>query len=222
MPYAVETSAKVQGLVDAVLEDGEFDATPAQALRWLNSRQKQMTARSACYRKTISLGSTVEGQAVYPIPADVVRVLQVTVGGFPYPEQRHGDFALLEKHFERLIGPGGIMARDDSGAGNEQIRIAPTPGNEPLALSIYAIMLSPDLSLTDDSTLVVPPDYYDALIAGAIGTGSRGEARYDIAGVAETAFAASCQELNVATRRKFHGPGPARIRVQQGTRRWLR
>lgn len=211
---------QVQELVNGVIEDGEFDVTPAQALRWLNSRQKQMTARSACYRKTLSLGSTVQGQAVYAVPADVVRVLQVMVGEFPYPEVRHIDFAMLENGWEFLIGEGGVMARDDSGAGNAQIRISPTPGNEPQALSIYAIMLSPDLVLGDDTTLVVPPDYYDALIGAAIGTGSRGEARYDIAGVAESAFAASCQELNVATRRKFHGPGPARIRVQR-TRRWL-
>jgi hypothetical protein len=220
MPFAVETSVKVQGLVNAVIEDGQFDVTPTQALRWLNSRQKQMTARSACYRKTLSLGNTVEGQATYAVPADVVRVLQVTVAEFPYPEVRHIDFTMIANGWEVLIGEGGVMARDDSGAGNAQIRISPTPGNESQPLSIYAIMLSPDLVLGDDTTLVVPPDYYDALIAGAIGTGSRGEARYDIAGTAETAFAASCEELNVATRRKFHGRGPARIRVQR-SRRWL-
>lgn len=214
MPYAIETSQKVQALVDAVIEDGEFDATPAQALRWLNGRQKQLTARSGCYRKTLSLGNTTSGQDTYTLPADVVRVLQVTVGSLPYPEMRHSDFALLEAHWEFLYGVGGIMGRDDSAAGNPQIRIAPVPGTEAQTLSIYAIMLSPDMALGDDTTLVVPPDYYEALVSAAIGTGSRGEARYDIAGTAESNFAASCQELTTATAKRFRPIGQQKARVR--------
>jgi hypothetical protein len=214
MPFVIETGEEVQALVNAVIEDGEFDATPAQALRWLSSRQKKMTARTACYCKTLSLGNTVAGQDTYSLPAEIVRVLQVTVGTFPLTQARHDDFAKLAAHWEILLGEGGIVGREDSAGGAAQLRIAPTPGDALSSIAVYAAMLSPGLVIGDDATLVIPADYYDALISGAIATGSeRTEARYDIAAQAEGKFDAACQELAAATTRRFRPVGQQKARV---------
>lgn len=214
MPFVLETGEAVQGLVNAVIEDAEFDATPAQALRWLNTRQKKMTERSACYCKTFSLGNTVAGQDTYSIPAGIVRVLQVTVGDFPYLQARHDDFAKLAAAWEILLGEGGIVGREDSAGGSAQLRIAPVPGDALRTITVYAAVLSPDLILNDDSTLVIPSSYYDALISGAIATGSeRTEARYDVAAQAEAKFDAACQELAAMTTRRFRPVGQQKARV---------
>lgn len=224
MPFTPETEVGPSGagavggvvaeLVNAVIEDAEFDATPEQALRWLNTRQKKMTARSGCYRKTLALGNTVSGQAVYALPAGVVRVLQVTVGTFPYIEARHDDFARLGARWEIIWGEGGVVGRDDSASGVAQLHIAPTPGDAARSISVYAIMLAPDLMIGNDSTLVVPADYYDGLISGAIATGSeRTEARYDIAQAGEAKYDAACRELSTATARRFRPVGQQKARV---------
>jgi len=220
MPFVVETGEAVQQLVNAVIEDADFDATPAQALRWLNTRQKLMCERTLCYRKTLSLGNTVEGQDVYSLPAGVVRLLQVTVGDVTYEQATHRDFSALAHGFEWLVGEpgvsGGVAAREDSPAGTTQLRVFPVPGETPLPIAVYAAMVTPDLVIGQDSTLVIPPQFYDGLVDGAIATGSgRGEARTDLAAQFEEKFTAACQELKLATRVKFRRSGPTQIRVSQ-------
>lgn len=220
MTFVVETGEAVQRLVNAVIEDADFDATPAQALRWLNTRQQLMCERTLCYRKTLSLGNTVSGQDVYSLPAGVVRLLQVSVGGLTYEHATHGDFSALGNGFEWLVGEpgmsGGVAGREDSAAGTTQLRVFPVPGETPLAIAVYAAMIAPDLVVGEDNTLVIPPQFYDGLVEGAIATGSaRGEARTDLAAQFEEKYAAACQELKLATRVKFRRSGPAQIRVSQ-------
>lgn len=62
--------------------------------------------------------------------------------------------------------------------------------------------------------LRTPPEYDDALVAGAIATGlERLEGRADLAGTGEQKFAAACQELKGEVNRRFRRPGGAEIRV---------
>ena len=220
MPFVVETGEAVQQLVNAVIEDADFDATPAQALRWLNTRQKLMCQRTLCYRKTLALGNTVEAQDTYTLAPGVVRLLGVTVGDITYEHATHSDFSALAHGFEWLVGEpgmtGGVAGRDDTAAGTTQLRIFPVPGEAPLAIAVYAAMVSPDLVIGQDETLVIPAQFCDGLVDGAIATGSaRGEARTDLAAQFEEKFTAACQELKLATRLKFRRSGPAQIRVNQ-------
>lgn len=222
MPFAVETATEVPALVNAVIEDADFDATPAQALRWLSERQQLMCARTLCYRKTLALGNTVAGQDVYALPPLIARLLQVTVGDVTYEHATHRDFSALSHGWEWLVGEpgmsGGVAAREDSGAGETQLRIFPAPpeGEAALAIAAYAAMISPPLALNDDTTLKIPSQYQPGLVDGAIATGSgRGEARTDLAAQFEEKFTAACNELKLATRLKFRRSGPAQIRVNQ-------
>lgn len=210
----------VVGLIERVLEEGGFDAPNSRALEWLTVRQRQMCARSRCYRKTISLGVTVNGQSDYALPAEVLELREVLVGGTLFGPMRHTDPAQGAKGWLWLGGEGGIAGRDDNSAGEPMLRLYPTPAPntpqvEPGAeITIYAVCRPPDLAEYNDATLKVPTEYVDALVSGAIATGMlRMEARPDLAQAHETIFAAACGELLQATNRRFRGSGPAQIRV---------
>lgn len=210
----------VAELVQQVLEDGQFDATSAQALRWLNVRHKQMCARARNYRKALNLGPTVAGQDVYSIPAAVVEILQVTVGSYVYGAARHTDFAEGATGYLWLGGIGGIAGRDDTASGEPVLKLFPIPTSGAVpeagaALTVLAAVTPPELAEGDDTTLKIPAEYTDALVAGAIATGLRRmEHRADLATTHEQIFTEGCTELLRATNRRFRGSGPALIRVQ--------
>lgn len=212
--------ATVAELVEAVLEDGQFDATQAQVLRWLNVRHKQMIARTRSFRKQLSLGNTVAGQSNYALPAGIVEILQVTVGGYVYGQARHNDFAEGELGYIWLGGGmGGIAGRDDTAAGDQQLRIFPAPKGglspEPGGpISVYAAVEPPQLVVGEDGSIKIPDEYVDALVSGAIATGMlRVEARPDLAQQHEELFEKGCGELLRVVNRRFRGTGPARIRI---------
>lgn len=207
-------------LVEAVLEDGQFDATQAQVLRWLNTRHKQIVVRARSFRKQLSLGKTVAGQASYVLPAGIVEILQVTVGGYVYGQARHNDFAEGELGYIWLGGGmGGIAGRDDTAAGEPQLRIFPAPkaglSPEPGGdISVYAAVEPPQLVVGEDASIKIPDEYTDALVSGAIATGMlRVESRPDLAAQHEAIFEKGCGELLRVVNRRFRGTGPARIRV---------
>lgn len=212
-------SDSVSQLVGEVLEEGQFDASGAQALRWLTIRQRLMCRRSKWWRKSLSVGPTVEGEATYPVPGEVVEILMVEVDGKVYGHLRHQDPSEGALGWIWLGGTGGIAGREDTGAGEQQLRIFPTPlAGGPLEpgkpISVYAVCRPPDLSETDNTTLVIPGEYMDALVAGAIATGMvRTEDRPDLAASYEQTFTAACQELTQQSNRRFRGVGPAQIRV---------
>lgn len=217
--FGESAESTVAQLVASVLEDGQFDATEAQALRWLNTRHRQLCARTRCYRQTLTFGPTVAGQLGYPVPPGVVEILQVTVGGLVYGATRHSDFAQGERGFIWLGGEGGVAGREDSGSGQQLIRIfpaakvgaAPEPGE---AISVYAATQPPPLVVGDDSTIKVPDDYFDALVSGAIATGMlRVESNPALAAPHEQIFTTAVGELLRATNRKYRGSGPARVRL---------
>lgn len=65
------------------------------------------------------------------------------------------------------------------------------------------------------SGLKTPPEFNDALIAGAVATGlARLEARPDLAQEGNSVFAAACQELEAQVNKRYRGSGAATIRVR--------
>lgn len=204
----------VAQLVADVLEEGQFDADEAKVLRWLSRRQRTMCARSKCFRRAIQLGPTVAGQPAYAVPAEVVEIREVRVAGVVYGQGRHVDIAQGAGHYLWLSGTGGIAMREDSGAGVTELSVFPVPTDSGIELAITAVCLPPDLLTTDDTTLVVAPNFHEALVNGAIATGMlKVEARPDLAGPFETLFNEACEELAGQTGRRFRGAGPAQIRV---------
>jgi len=210
----------VAQLVAQVLEEGQFDATNAQALRWLTVRQRQMCRRSKSYRKTLSLGPTAQGVATYALPDEVVEILMVEVGGYVYGHLRHQDPPEGAFGWVWIGGTGGLAGRQDSSAGVQQLWLYPTPdagGATPppgATISVWAVCRPPDLSETSPEGLVIPGEYMDALVSGAIATALlRTEDRPDLASNHETIFLNACTELLQQSNRRYRGVGPAQIRV---------
>jgi hypothetical protein len=167
----------------------------------------------------LSLGPTVSEQAAYTVPAEVVEILYVEVDGKPYGHLRHQDPAEGALGWIWLGGTGGIAGRQDTAGGEQQLQIYPVPKpGGPLEpgkpLNVWAVCRPPDLLETDNTTLVIPGEYADALVGGAIATGLvRTEDRPDLAGAYEQMFTAACAELAQQSNRRFRGLGPAQIRV---------
>lgn len=215
-----EAESTVEQLVASVKEDGQLDASEAQVLRWLNTRHRQLCARTKCYRRTVDLGALPEGQSSIAVPPGVVEILQVQVGDQVYGHARHQDFQEGERGFIWLGGgEGGIAGREDSETGQQRLRIFPalSPGIDPepgAHVVIYAAMQPPPLVAGQDSSIKVPDDYFDALVSGALATAMlRVEARQDLAASHEEIFTTACGELLRETNRKYRGVGPARIRI---------
>lgn len=213
----------VAELLAGVQEDANMDVKEAQALRWLTGRQRQMCAVAGCYRKTLDLGPVVAGQSTYALDPGIVEILQVTVGELVYGDARHADYAMGERGWLWLTGEGGIAGREDSAAGAQELRLFPVPseGSEPTPgeahLSLYCKVEAPAIVVGDDSTVVIPSDYYDALVSGAIATGMlRDETLAGLAQPHEQIFQAEVHRLLIATNRKFRGAGPARVRLLVG------
>jgi hypothetical protein len=210
----------VAQLVEQVIAEGSFDASNAQALRWLTVRHRQMCYRARHFRRSLNLGPTVNEQASYPLPAEVTEILLVNVGGMVFGHMRHQDPPEGAKGWIWLGGEGGVAGREDTAEGETQLRLFPTPRVnttiEPgLAIEAWCVCRPPDLIEGQDATLKIPGEFMDSLVAGAIATGMlRLENRPDLASGFEQVFDAACGELGQFTNKRFRGSGPAEIRVK--------
>jgi hypothetical protein len=205
----------VQQLVTDVIEEGQFDVSPARALRALNLRHRKMVVRSRCWRKTVSIGPTVAGQRGYAVPEEVIDIAEVTVNGQLYGNARHDDFVRGANGFLTLSGPGGVMARDDDEGGVELLGLIPTPEEAGLEILVLGPCRPADLDLEDDTTLKIPEDFIEQLVDGAIALLMRRmESRADLAQTFEQTFSDACEELRRQVERKYRGSGPQQIRVQ--------
>jgi len=88
-------------------------------------------------------------------------------------------------------------------------------GLGPSGEQVWATPIEEALVSSGLPPLKVPPEFYDALIEGAIATGlARVESRPDLAAPGEERFAAACSELESEVNKRYRGSGPAQIRVQ--------
>lgn len=204
---------RVQDLVDGVLSEGGFDATPAQALRWLSARHGRMVVRARCFRKTVSVGPTVALQQEYALPPELRGIFSVAVAGVPYGEARHGDIAAQAQSRLWLCGTGGVVTGEEDTDGLGTLALIPPPGAG-LDVTVRGFFWPSALLTADDTTLKTPEEYDDPLIAGGIATGYRRLlARPDLAGPFETDYANGCEELRLDTKRRYKQQGPAQIRL---------
>lgn len=209
----------VSQLVARVLTEGSFDTDEPTVLGWLTVRQRLMCARSSCFRRTLELGPTVNEKQNYPVPAEVVEILEVLVAGYPYESGRHRDLSAGKRGYIRLHGEGGLAVRDDDESGAEQLALYPAPkqGSAPepgSTLQVLAVCRPPDLLTSDNTTLKIPGEYVDALVAGAIATGLlRLEKRQDLAAPHDAQFESACAELERQVNERYRQSGPTQIRV---------
>lgn len=209
----------VAQLVTNVMTEGSFDVTEAQALQWLSRRHQLMCTRTRCYRKRLTVGTTIAGQLDYLLPPEVSEIREVLVNGIPYGEGRHSDLAQGKLGYIWLDGlyayaGGGLYLHDYDANGETTIALYPTPTEGGQQIVVYAVCRPPDLQPGEDFGIKIPHEFLDALVAGAIATGlTRTEARADLAGPFEQTFSAGCAELLSQVNRRFRGSGAAQIRL---------
>jgi hypothetical protein len=201
-------------MVDDVLNEGGFDATPAQALRWLTRRHRRLVVRSRCYRKTASIGPTVALTRDYALPVDIRGIFEVDVAGVRYGDGRHSDISAQAQSRLWICGTGGVTTDEEDANGLGELALIPTPDTGGSTITVRGFFAPPDLLTADDTTLKSPSDYDDVLVAGAISTAYRRLlARPDLAGPFEQDFGNGCEELRVDTNRKYRGQGAVQMRV---------
>lgn len=208
--------ATVQGLIDQVVKEAQFDVTDPSALTWLDRRHKQMVIRARALRKTVTIaGGTVINQSDYALPPDLVEIEQVSVGGLPWGQAMHTDLGLGAQGWVWLSGPGGVVASEESSSGAPEIALYPTPTDAATEIAVRGVFRPSSLLVADDSTLLVPDEYADQLVSGAIATGlNRQEYRPDLAQTFEQDFSNGCEEWRRQIRRRYRGAGPASIRIR--------
>lgn len=208
----------VAQLVNDVLDEGAFDATSTQALRWLNRRHRQMCARSRCYRKTVVVASTVASQRDYDVPAGIVEAFEITVAGVTYGPGSHSDISAAAQSRLTLAGYGGVFVSTASDAGVTRVALLPVPATGGDEIDLYAAFLPPDLTLDGSAggTLRVDTDALEGLLAGVFATALArpNESRQDLAAGYEQQFASACEELHRRVNRRLKGSGAGQIRLQ--------
>ena len=208
--------ATVQDLIDQVKTEAQFDVTDPAALAWLDRRHKKMVVRARAYRKTVTIaGGTVASQRDYPLPSDLVEVLEVTVGGLPYGRATHADLSYGAQGWVVLSGIGGVISSEEDASGGSEIALYPTPTTSTDPILVRGIFRPSDLVVGSDSTIVVPDEFLDSLVSGAIATGlQRQEYRPDLAQSFEQDYESACEEWRRQVRRRYRGAGPTQIRIQ--------
>ena len=195
-----------------------FDVDDATALRALDRRHKRMCARSRCYRKTVAVGTTTAGTAFYAV-AGVIELYSLNVGGVPYGKARHPDVYGYSQGTLLWCGPAGsglIVADADSGGVNG-VTLIPTPGTSGVAITSFAAVEPPDLTLDGSAggTFKVDSDLVEGVEAGAMAAlADTTDEREDLATRMDGKFDVACEEQRRRTARRFRGPGPSQIRVQ--------
>ena len=203
-------TGRVAAMVDAVMNEGNFDITEAQALRWLTRAHRRMCSRANCIRRRIDIGPADDRDS-YDLPAEVVQLREVLVGGEPYGTGIHADVAVGQ--YLLIDGPG-VTAEDATPGGAAQLVLIPAPAPG-VSIQVFAYCRAEPLVVGDDTTLGIPEEFDQDVIAGAVAWGLQFEAmRPDLAPEFWTQFNEGCTELLKSTRRRFRGPGPTQIRVQ--------
>lgn len=161
-------------LITAVLAEGGFDVTRAQALTWLNERLKQAVAESGWRRAQQQLGPIIAGQQTYAFDnVNVVTVEELEVGSSPYERAGERDLWDLQAGRRWVVGPGGVFVPSQDASGTVSIALWPIPTTQQAGQAITALVTLEPVVLTDDPSVAptIPLEFHEALISGAIATG---------------------------------------------------
>lgn len=204
----------VADLVTDVIDDGNFDVDSTRALRWLNGRHRAMVIKARALRKSVEIGPTVAGTQAYALPAGVVQIAQVVLDGKPIGQITAEDLAAGAAGWLTLSGSGVALAPAEDASGGKEVAIYPTPDTSGLTIVLRGVWRPDALSTSSDASLVVPAEFHDGLVAGAIATGLlRTEQRPDLAANHEGVYQAHSEEYRLQVARLYRGAGPAFIRV---------
>lgn len=207
-------------MVAAVKTQAAFDTsglnvTDATVLSWLNARYREFVARTKWLKETIELGPTVVNQATYTIPDTVVEIRALRLGtkSESLRVNVEGMWALIDT-IAFLSGPETTAyapAFDASGA--QAVQIYPTPTTAGTSITALVVALPTALTAAPDTTPVIPIDFHECIVSGAIGMGyQRTDARADLAASYVAEFEAAIDRLKRRSTARV-GQGPVRFPV---------
>jgi hypothetical protein len=205
-------------LRDLVALEGGFDATlwNAAIVGWLDDRHKQLVAEAKWkYADDYSLGTTTANVAVYTVVDDLVQVAWLEVGGVRYERTSSSHIDRLHDVTEYSVpSDQGWFAEGSSATGAvKQVRLYPTPTVSGTAITAKVSLVPADLD-TSSVNPVVPEDFEETLIAGALAVGeARVNKRPDMAQFHEQAFQDGIARLRKRRIGRF-GQGPVAIPVK--------
>ena len=213
-------------LIAAVRDQGGFDKTSLATsetviLSWLNARYRELVAESGFVKGVRDLGPTVAGQKEYALPDSIVRVTRLRAGSLrPFAPMALDDlWELHAGHATLESGTDGAYAETWREDGTESVMIYPEPSAEadqPLGAdeTIEAVcVVLPTALAAGDTGPVVPDDFHEAIVDGAIAMGLlRDDGSAALAAPFEERFQAAIVRLKRrATGRVGKGPVQARV-----------
>lgn len=195
----------VAQIIDAIVSEGGFDTDETDTSRtvilgWVQTRYDLALTQSKWRRMTLSLGSTVVGQAQYAIPAQVVEFESLRVGGSaPWLRVTLDELVgLATNDGSYLTAAAGAYGPNFEPDGDKVVELWPTPSVAGLAITCVAVCTD-TTALADGagSTPALPTDLHRRLLVkGGIAEGlSTIEKRADMAASFEGEFGQAVKEL---------------------------
>jgi hypothetical protein len=161
-------------MVSAV-QAGGVDVSSADALTLLNSVYQAAVAGGRWLVSEFSLGNTVAGTATVSLPANVVEVDGLKVGGAPY--RRVGTRESWQLTYATgpdalYLSPGipGVFAPDFDSAGAQLVSLWPVPTSV-VAVTALAVLEPTALTGAGGNNTVLPADLDPRLVDAAINLG---------------------------------------------------
>lgn len=207
-------------MVTAVKTQAAFDTsgvnvTDATILSWLNARYRTFVSQTKWLKQVIELGPTVVSTRTYAIPDTVaeIRALELGSEGEALRVNVEGMWALRAKT-AWLSGPEvTAYAPSFDAAGAQSVEIYPTPTTAGVTISALVAALPSALTTSPDLTPVIPIDFHEAIVSGAIAMGYlRTDARADLAAPYETEFTQAIALLKRRATARV-GQGPVRFPI---------
>jgi hypothetical protein len=203
----------VSELVQQVREEYGFDQTPETVLRWLNQAHRQMVVRSQLLVASVTIGETATGVTEFDVPANVVSLQSLSIGGFPQTRASYQDILNLRSSTVQLWNSEsvGVFAPFHNAFGGLTLALYP---EFDAGLEIQAIGPIRPGSLTLASSVATPEEYDEALLCGAAAKGfMRDDEQFGQAQALQQVFEAGCTELRRQVRQRVSS-GVAQIKVQ--------
>lgn len=192
----------------------QFDVTASTADGWLNEAYKQASDEAKWFVENASLGTTVAGQADYPLSVSIVQLDSLLVGGVEYGRVGQFDIGDLAAGDSVQSDPGGVYGQSFSSTGQDQITLRPTPDASTAGAPITGTGVFIPTTLTTGQTPVFPEDMHLGIVDGAFEIGYLFEdEREDKAAIHGGRYQNMIARLRGRRISRVRGRGPFTIRV---------
>lgn len=199
----------IQAVADAGFDTTAGASSSGQIQSWVNERYRRLVADTGWLREQVQLGTTATGVVQYPVAGDMTDVANVVVGGAPYQRISPRELVEVKAGIRVLLGePAFAPAYSASGAPYVELYPEPAAGQ-----AVLALVERIPATLTGTATPVLPIDFHDALVDGAIATGMRRVyKRYDDADRHELIFQDHVKRLQRRVNSRI-GSGATQVRL---------